>query len=131
VTDEREPDFAALGRWLPELESGGFDFGRWEGGQRLPGGTTRMPYFTFSSKALQLVRDLPVKVFDWSAWMHTDEAKALIADHAHIAHATPEQLVKLCTSLLRSDRFNEGQLAWAFESGLLVEIVRRARTLAM
>jgi hypothetical protein len=131
VTDEREPDLATLGRWLPELESGDFDFGRWEGGRRLPDGTTPMPYFTFSSKALQLLRDMPVEVFDWPAWMRTDEARALIADHAHIAAATPEQLVKLCTSLLRSDRFNEGQLAWAFESGLLVEIVRRARTLAM
>jgi hypothetical protein len=38
--------------------------------------------------------------------------------------------VKLITSLKRGDRFNEGMLASAFESGLLTAIVRRAAVLA-
>lgn len=58
--------------------------------------------------------------------MTTPEAQALIADHANIASATPDQLVKLATSLVRSDRFTEGSLAGAHESGLLTAIVRRA-----
>jgi hypothetical protein len=121
---------ARLARWLPEIERGELDFGRWEGGDRLPNGSIQMPYYSFSERALALIGDMPIEVFDWGSWMQTDEARALLADHERIAEATPEQLVKLCTALRRGDRFGEGTLAWAFESGLLVRIVRRAVALA-
>ena len=73
--------------------------------------------------------DMPIEVFDWSAWLQTDEARGFLADHQRIADATPDQLIKLCTSLKRGDRFSEGTLAYAFESGLLLAIVRRAEVL--
>jgi hypothetical protein len=47
-----------------------------------------------------------------------------------LAVATADELVKLTTSLVRADRFTEGTLAWAFESGLLLAIARRAEELS-
>jgi hypothetical protein len=120
---------AALARWRADLESGDFDIGRWEGGERNADGIIQMPYFSYSEAALHVIDDMPVEVFDWGAWMATDEGRALLADQARISDATAEQLVKLCTALRRGDRFSEGTLAWAFESGLILAIVKRAEAL--
>jgi hypothetical protein len=118
-----------LAAWLPGLEAG-LDFGRWTGGEKRPDGSITMPYYAFSPVAMDLLRDLPVIVFDWPAWMETDEARGLLADYSRVDGATREQLFRLTTALVRGDRFGEGTLAWAFESGLLLAIVRRAAALA-
>ena len=44
--------------------------------------------------------------------------------------ATPEQLERLLTVLIRQERFVDGALESAFESGLLVRILKRAAVLA-
>ena len=127
------PDLPVLRRlaaFKERLEAPGFDFGQWDGSEKLADGSTTMPYFSYSAEALELLGSMPIRVFDWTGWMKTEEAQSLLADYSRIASATPEQLTKLCTSLKRSDRFNEGTLAWAFESGLLLAIVRRAAALA-
>jgi len=36
----------------------------------------------------------------------------------------------LLTAVVRAERFSEGSLEWAFQSGLMAAIARRARTLA-
>lgn len=118
-----------LAPFLPALESGTFDFGHWEGGQTGADGTITAPHYVFSQQGLDLISAMPVHPFDWTKWMGTAEAQALIANRANIVSATPEQLVKLATSLVTSDRFTEGSLAGAHESGLLTEIVRRASVL--
>jgi hypothetical protein len=46
-----------------------------------------------------------------------------------VAGATQEELAKLLTAIIRSDRFVEGSLEGAFESGLLAAICRRAAVL--
>lgn len=89
-----------------------------------------MPYYEFSTRALELIAALPVTMgFRWPDWIKTAEAQALIADHARISEASADQLVKLTTAIVRSDRFSEGSIAGAFESGLLTAIARRARVL--
>jgi hypothetical protein len=45
------------------------------------------------------------------------------------AAATPDQLARLLTAIVRSDRFVEGSIAGAFDSGLLARIARRAAAL--
>jgi hypothetical protein len=70
-----------------------------------------------------------VKIFDWSAWMKTPEARELIDHPKRVATATPAQLAKLLTLYIRADRFNEGFLNSAFESGVLTAIVLRAEAL--
>jgi hypothetical protein len=64
------------------------------------------------------------------AWMETAEGKSLRDDRAALADATPDQLQHLLTAIIRAERFSDGSLEWAFQSGLMAAIARRARTLA-
>jgi hypothetical protein len=120
-----------LGELLPRLEDPSFVFGEWRGGERRPDGAITMPYFEFSREALTVLAAMPVQMgFDWMTWMGTDEARRLKDDREAIATATPEQLGKLATAIVRGDRFTEGNSAATFESGLLTAIVRRAAALS-
>jgi len=68
--------------------------------------------------------------FRWVDWCETNEARTLRDDPEALASATPDQLAKLITVVVRQERFYEGSLAGAFEDGLVLAIVRRARVLA-
>lgn len=57
--------------------------------------------------------------FDWPRW----------ADREAIGCADEEQLAKLLTALVRSDRFSEGTLAKAYDDKVLLSIVERAENL--
>jgi hypothetical protein len=63
---------------------------------------------------------------DWSEWLQTKAARRLRDDPKMLAQATPEQLAYLLTACIRQDRFVEGALGAAFESGLLTRILERA-----
>jgi Family of unknown function (DUF6508) len=67
--------------------------------------------------------------FDWPQWKGTAEAKQLRDDPDVLARATPEQLAKLLTVCIRQDRFSEGTLQAAFETGLLTRILQRAKAI--
>jgi hypothetical protein len=67
--------------------------------------------------------------FDWRSWLQTDRGRALRDDPDAIASATPDELGWLLTAIVRSDRFVEGSIAGAFESGLLARISGRAKAL--
>jgi hypothetical protein len=123
----------AVGAFADELAAEGFDHGQWRGGERREDGVITMPWFEFSNRALAFVTALAgiIEPFDWPTWAATDEAKRLYEDRDVLATATPEQLSNLATSLVRSDRFNEGALASAFESGVMGAIARRAAALAV
>ena len=54
----------------------------------------------------------------------------LRAEPSVLEAATPEQLQRLLTVLIRQERFVDGALESAFESGLLVRILRRVAALA-
>lgn len=126
ATDE----FAELATWLPELTKPDFDFGHWVPAERPAPAVVTMPYFAFSPEGLALLAAVPVQeAFDWSRWKDTDEGRSLLNDQSMIAAATPDQLLRLTTTLMRSDRFTDGVLATAFESGQLTAIVRRAAAL--
>jgi hypothetical protein len=118
-----------LAGYADVLESADFDFGHWVPSRRLENGSHSMPYFEFSEAALEFLAACPVEVFDWPAWHQTEEAQALMHDRAVLGTATPDQLIKLLTALIRGDRFTEGNLAEAFEAGLLAAIARRASEL--
>ena len=68
--------------------------------------------------------------FDWVQWSATQEARVLRDEPEALASATPDQLAKLITVLVRKERFNEGTLTAACEAGLVLGIVRRAGVLA-
>lgn len=68
--------------------------------------------------------------FDWGAWSVTEEATTLRDGPKALASATPDQLAKLITILVRQERFSEGTLLEACKAGLVLGIVRRAGDLA-
>lgn len=67
--------------------------------------------------------------FDWSKWASTNEGQTYLTDPSSIATATSHQLQKIITALLRSEKFCEGSVLQAFESGLIPAIASRAANL--
>jgi hypothetical protein len=118
---------------LPMLEAPDADFGHGE----LPAprdGVHSLGWFEFGPTAeawrtAVAQGDWIVGGFDWRAWLSSDEGRSLHGDLAAIASAMPDQLARLLTAIIRSDRFVEGSIAGAFESGLLAGISRRASVL--
>lgn len=63
--------------------------------------------------------------FNWPKWAQSAEAKRLRDDESALALASERQLARLLTAEIRQDRFMEGALLRAFESGLIARILRR------
>jgi len=125
---------AAIGAFADELEAPGFTAGAWH-----PSAPTRddptvwtMPWYELTPRATAFVRALAAIMitFDWPTWAATDEAQALYRDRAALANATPDELARLVTAVVREDRFNEGALGDSFEAGVMAAIARRAAALA-
>jgi uncharacterized protein DUF6508 len=89
-----------------------------------------MPWFSQNPQVGAFVAALYehgwIVAFDWPDWQ--DEAAALV-ERGGIVEADASTLRRLLTLLVRKDRFAEGQLAAAFESGLIVTILRRLKEL--
>jgi len=90
-----------------------------------------MPYVVYSDIAEDFVgaaydHGCVLMGFRWAGWANADEAQSLCHDPSKLAQATPEQLLRLLTAIIRQDHFCEGVLLNAFESGLMLAIVRRA-----
>ena len=116
------------------LEAPDADFGHWHASDTTADGVIHTPWFEFGPAA-DAVRAAVAQGewmligFDWMTWLRTDEGQALRDDADAVTTATPDQLAKLLTAIIRSDRFVEGSMAGAFESGLLARIARRAAAL--
>ncbi len=123
-----------LAALVPLLEAPDADFGHWEGGSTGTDGVLHLPWFEFGPTAdafrAAIGRGGWVIVgFDWMTWLRTDEGQALRDRPEAVETATPDQLAMLLTAIVRSDRFVEGSIAGAFESGLLSRIAKRAAAL--
>jgi hypothetical protein len=118
---------------LPVLEAPDADFGHWE----LPpprDGVESLGWFEFGPaaeawRAAVAAASWVVAGFDWRTWLAGAEGRVLRDDPKAVETATPDQLAWLLTAIVRSDRFVEGSIVGAFESGLLVAISRRAAAL--
>lgn len=119
---------AAIAAFLPLFESPDFQFGEWD---TEPG---HLPYFILSDEAMRFVSTaascnwVTTRV-GWVEWKETPHAQQFATNIGNISHATAYDLECLLTTLIRQDRFVEGALASAFESGMLTAIVRRASVL--
>src|SRR5262245_24416435 len=130
-----EDALRGLAAFLPRFKAAGFQFGHWTQPTSGEQGVIVMPYFDLSDEASAFVQaaynlgwvrgDI-----DWHSWGQTPEAQNLQNDPALLAQATREQLASLLTLCIRQDRFVEGTLMSAYESGLLVRILERVATLA-
>lgn len=122
-----------LADWLPVLGSGDLDIGHWVTSEPGADGVMHLPWFDYSPTMLRFLSDVAragwVQPFDWMAWAASPAGQAFIADPRRVAAADADDLQRLLTSIVRGDRFIEGNIAGAFESGMLVAIVRRAGVL--
>jgi hypothetical protein len=125
---------AGLGRWADELDGGTLEFGAWVPSTTLANGVRTMPYVELGTDGDRFLRDVAglgfIVPFPWQAWLAGPEGAAYREDRSRIAQATPEDIVRLMTSIIRGERFTEGELLDAYETGLLAAIARRARELA-
>lgn len=119
----------ALTAFLPQFESPEFKFGQME---MSPGEMSRYTLSPTASEFVEVCEDTHwVRwFFEWADWKESPEAIQLRDDPDALEEATPEQLEQLLTTVIRQDRFVEGALGSAFDSGLLVRILRRAAALA-
>ena len=126
----------AIGAFAAEVESHGFDPGRWHASDRRPrpgeSDVWTLPWFELSEQGMAFVRALGAIMlkFDWPTWAATPAAQVLYHDRDALASASVDDLRRIVTAVVRTDRFNEGQLSDAFDSGLMAAIARRAAALA-
>ena len=110
----------ALAAWQERFRDPAFEFARW---------------FRLTDEARRFVQDCYdhgwiLDDLDWAAWASSAEAQRLRDEPGALAAAAPGDLARLLTSVVRGDRFNEGDLLAAWESGLLRGVVDRAARLA-
>ena len=134
VTPSLRDRLQLLARHLEAFESPGFSFGAWEPSRTDADGLTHLGWYRFSPAAEAFLADVRaggwVTPFDWPAWLASPEGQALTHGPQAVVGASAEDLERLLTAIVRSDRFTEGSLAGAFESGVLGAVMRRASDLA-
>jgi hypothetical protein len=120
---------SALAKFLPAFEDENFKFGELR--CAAPG---QMGFFCYSTMAKEFIKTVNDAgwirdMFPWMDWQNSQEAMRLNDEPDFLAQADVEQLTKLLTTLIRRDHFNEGELAVAYDDGLLTRIIRRATAL--
>lgn len=120
-----------LARFLPALENPDFKAGSMVVLRESKPGVFCLPYATYSDIATDFIsaayeHGWVLRDFNWPEWAQSTEAGSLRDDQTALARATPEQIARLLTVVIRQDRFVEGALLTAFKSGVILHIVRRA-----
>ena len=107
--------------------------GRWRGGEADARGVVQMPWYEYSAEIDRFTSDMYtaklVRSIDWMRWAGTPEAQRLISDPTSIAEASPHDLICLLTTIIRGERFSDGEIAGAYERGTLLAIAGRAQAL--
>jgi hypothetical protein len=133
--DRDQEALEALAAFAPLFADPAETFGSWAKLERVEGEPARLPYVELTELAERFLRTCAEHGWvrpdiDWPRWSATPEAQRLRDDPSALAAATSDDLAHLLTTLVRGDRFDDGRLLWAFESGLLRRIAERAAQLA-
>jgi hypothetical protein len=124
---------AGLARWLSRFEDPAFTTGDWHASTTEQAGVIHMPWYEYGTEIRQFTAEMAalgwVHPFDWMAWAATPAGRRLLQGPASVASADAEDLSRLLTTIVRGDRFSEGEIAGAFEAGMLTAIARRAQVL--
>lgn len=124
----------ALGKYEDVFAAPDFTMGHWADTTPGADGVVQMPWYEYGDAAQTFVQEANalgwVVDFDWMKWAASPKGRRLLADVGLVARAPAADLARLLTVFIRGDRFSEGELAAAYESGMLGAIVRRAAELA-
>lgn len=118
-------DWSPLLALIPKIENTS-KYGECSGGTADEEGVIQSPYCVpapIVSQFLKVVYAIPVIIsFDWASW---DEGRKMANDD-HFDFDSTDLLTKckLITAIVRNDRFCEGALVSAFESGLILKILK-------
>ena len=118
-------DWQQLLTLIPEIEKTS-NFCEWYGGDKDEEGIIHLPCSVSApivSQFLEIVYAIPIIInFDWGAW----EEGRKIASNEDFDFDTIDLVMKckLITAIVRNDRFCEGTLVFAFESGLILKILK-------
>ena len=125
-------DWSRVLAWLPRFSAPEFRAGEWAGGEEREPGVFTMPFVAYSEEVREFIGHLNhlqvVSPFDWGTWGQ-DRGKELGEDPQRLAEASLEECRMLLTAHVRADRFSEGHLLQAFESGYIVAILERVSAL--
>jgi hypothetical protein len=123
-----------LSAWADRFADPAFSFGSWNPSRTGDDGVIMLGWFEMSDLGQAFVSEMYelgwVHNFDWNGWLATPEGQGLARDPEAVAAASADDLGRLLTAIIRSERFGDGQIEGAFDSGLLLAIARRAKELA-
>lgn len=97
-------------------------------GQKNDSGRLEMPFVTNDPLIYEFLgfmhEENLMPVFDWTGW---DEGSELFSseDHTKYDNLDLETVLKLFYATSRKERFADGTLAWAFDSGGFLNLVNR------
>ncbi|HET9416398.1 MAG TPA: DUF6508 domain-containing protein [Candidatus Limnocylindria bacterium] len=119
-------------RHLAAFEAPGASFGDWARPATDADGVIQVGWYQPSPMGEAFLRDARpwIVPFDWPAWAQSPAGERLLGHPEAVASASAEELRKLLTVYVRSERFGDGTLENVFKSGMLTAIVRRAAILA-
>ena len=118
-------DWQALLDLIPEIENTQ-KFSTTRGGEIDEDGVMSMPFnepAPIVNEFQKIVYELPIIiVFDWAKW---EEGKKMVRDENFDFDTTDiPTKCKLITAIVRNDRFHDGALVSAFESGVILKILK-------
>lgn len=113
---------------IPEIEQTS-TFGEMKGGEKNAEGIMVLPYWIESrvvSHFHRIVYDMPIIIdFDWGSW---HEGREMARDESFDFNSVDiPTKCKIITAIVRDDRFCEGALVSAFESGIILKILKSIR----
>ncbi len=123
-----------LTEFIPLFEAPDYCFGKWIEGVKTDDGYT-IGYCEYSEEAGLFIdavyeHELVLMDFNWPEWSLNREAEQLRDCPEILASASLDQVMQLFTTVIRQDRFCDGVIADAFNSGLLLNILRRMAVLS-
>lgn len=114
--------------FLDRFEAVGFSPGEW----KMPEG--QFPWFSLDDAVMEFHQTLykngwVTGAFNWTEWQ--ESAQEYVDSPEKVGSADAVTIQKLFTTHVRADRFCEGHLASMFESGHIVALLRRLRTIRL
>jgi len=124
INSLKRSDFKPLLNLIPKIQATSW-FGKLKGGNKNKDGSICMPYYE-ENEVVSLFRsiayDIPIIIpFDWGKW----EKGRKIVNNPYFDYQTIDiiTICKIITAIVRNDRFCDGALISAFESGLILKLL--------